>query len=165
MSWSKIEKVLYSIVRVCTVLVTTWVVALAFMQVIFRFVLHVSVPWTEEVARAFYIWIVFIGVVLVERDDSQVRTTLLLEALPLKVHLVLEFVIRILQIGFNLILFYGSILAVRSETGFLSSLPHISLKIFYIPMLVGIPCGMIYQIVHLIQAKKIVYEKREVKEV
>ena len=162
MSWSSIEKVLYGVVKTCAVLVTFWVVALIFMQVIFRFVLHISVPWTEEVARAFYIWIVFIGVVLVERDDSQIRTTLLLEALPVGVHLVLEIVIRVLQIGFNLILFYGSILALGSETGFLSSLPHISLKIFYIPMLIGIPCEMSYQIVHLKHAKSVIYRKREV---
>ena len=165
MSWSSMEKVLYGIVKTCAVLVTLWVVILTFMQVIFRFILHISVPWTEEVARAFYIWIVFIGVVLVERDDSQIRTTLLLEALPVRIHLGLEIVIRVLQIGFNLILFYGSILALSSETGFLSSLPHISLKLFYIPMLIGIPCEMIYQAVHLKHAKTVFYRKREVGQV
>lgn len=36
-------------------------VALVVTQIFCRFVINVSVPWTEEMARLCFVWIIFLG--------------------------------------------------------------------------------------------------------
>jgi len=51
--------------------------ALVTSQVVFRYVLQVSVPWTEEAARWFYAWQVFLGSALAMRARIHLRSRLL----------------------------------------------------------------------------------------
>ncbi len=43
----------------CSLLVAT--VGVTFTQVVFRYLLHISLAWTEELARYFFIWLVMLG--------------------------------------------------------------------------------------------------------
>jgi TRAP-type C4-dicarboxylate transport system permease small subunit len=52
------------------------------LQVFFRYVLEVSVPWTEEAARWFYAYQIFLGCAIAAREGMDVRTTLILDRLP-----------------------------------------------------------------------------------
>jgi C4-dicarboxylate transporter DctQ subunit len=36
-------------------------IVLCFLQVLFRYVLKISAPWTEELSRYFMVWLIFIG--------------------------------------------------------------------------------------------------------
>lgn len=55
---------------------------LAIAQVFFRYVMNISVPWTEEGARWFYIWQVFLGSVLAMKHQLHLRMTFLRDKIP-----------------------------------------------------------------------------------
>jgi TRAP-type C4-dicarboxylate transport system permease small subunit len=45
------------------------------LQVIFRYFLKLSVPWTEELARFSIIWTVFLGTAIAFHDNEHIRVT------------------------------------------------------------------------------------------
>ena len=53
-------------------------------QVITRFVLQTSAPWTEESARYIFIWMTFIGAAYAAKKGSHIRIDLLDTYLPYK---------------------------------------------------------------------------------
>jgi TRAP-type transport system small permease protein len=60
----------------------TCMLVLVIAQVFFRYVLAVSVPWTEEAARWFYAYQIFLGCVIATRERLEVRTTIFLDRFP-----------------------------------------------------------------------------------
>jgi len=60
---------------------------LIFAQVIFRFVIFVALPWTEELARYLMIWMAMLGAPLALRLDQHIGVGLVLERLPRRVRL------------------------------------------------------------------------------
>ena len=49
--WQKLDKIMAGIGTVLSVISVGIVVILGILQVLFRFVLKISVPWTEEMMR------------------------------------------------------------------------------------------------------------------
>lgn len=52
-------------------------VAVIFMQVVFRYCLNNALPWPEEMARYLFIWISYLGVAVCMGDDSHLRVTVI----------------------------------------------------------------------------------------
>ena len=148
--WQKLDRIMAGIGTVLSVISVGIVVILGILQVLFRFVLKVSVPWTEEMMRALFIYIVFFGLILVERENGEVRTTMLIEKLPYKAYHVWESVVAVLSILFNLLVLIGCFQAMKVTNTTLSALPQISMRMFFYPMVISLPLMVIYQIYHMI---------------
>ena len=148
--WQKLDKIMAGIGTVLSVISVGVVVILGILQVLFRFILKVSVPWTEEMMRALFIYIVFFGLILVERENGEVRTTMLIEKLPYKAYHVWESVVAVLSILFNVLVLVGCFQAMKVTNTTLSALPQISMRMFFYPMVISLPLMVIYQIYHMI---------------
>ncbi len=148
--WQKLDRIMAGIGTVLSVISVGIVVVLGILQVLFRFVLKVSVPWTEEMMRALFIYIVFFGLILVERENGEVRTTMLIEKLPYKAYHVWESVVAVLSILFNVLVLIGCFQAMKVTNTTLSALPQISMRMFFYPMVISLPLMVIYQIYHMI---------------
>lgn len=148
--WQKLDRIMAGIGTVLSVISVGVVVILGILQVLFRFILKVSVPWTEEMMRALFIYIVFFGLILVERENGEVRTTMLIEKLTYKTYHVWESVVSALSILFNVLVIVGCFQAMKVTNTTLSALPQISMKMFFYPMVIGLPLMVIYQIYHMI---------------
>lgn len=148
--WQKLDRIMAGIGTVLSVISVGVVVILGILQVIFRFILKVSVPWTEEMMRALFIYIVFFGLILVERENGEVRTTMLIEKLPYKAYHVWESIVSALSILFNVLVIVGCFQAMKVTNTTLSALPQISMKMFFYPMVISLPLMVIYQIYHMI---------------
>lgn len=61
-----------------------------FLQVLTRFVIKMPLPWTEEVARFLFIWMVFLGSAVGVRKVMHYRIVMLIDALPIKIKSILE---------------------------------------------------------------------------
>ncbi len=143
-------------------LVVVCMILLATSQIVFRYVLSVSVPWTEEVARVFFVWMIFFGTCLVEEDGSQIRTQLVVENLPRPLQLVWETVITLNSIAFQAILFVGGILSWDSaEWIALGSLSWLSYRVFFIPVYIASPMCIFFMINNLVIRKRRLYPKAE----
>ena len=148
--WQKLDRIMAGIGTVLSVISVGVVVILGILQVLFRFVLKVSVPWTEEMMRALFIYIVFFGLILVERENGEVRTTMLIEKLPYKAYHVWESVVAVLSILFNVLVLIGCFQAMKVTNTTLSALPQISMRMFFYPMVISLPLMVIYQIYHMV---------------
>jgi TRAP-type C4-dicarboxylate transport system permease small subunit len=127
-------------------------VLLALAQILFRYVLEISVPWTEEVARMVYSFMIFTGVILVESENGHMKTTFLINKLPVERRIIFQSVINFMSIVFCGGLTYGAIRMIRSSWTYkMGSLPMISTAVVYIPIIIGMPLVIYYlvkQIVH-----------------
>lgn len=52
------------------------------LQVLARYVLRVSIPWTEEISRYLLVLMTFVGAALALRDRQHIAITFLLDRLP-----------------------------------------------------------------------------------
>jgi TRAP-type transport system small permease protein len=53
-----------------------------FIQVLVRFVLKLPIPWTEEVSRIAFVYIIFIGATIAVREKAHINADFLLVMLP-----------------------------------------------------------------------------------
>lgn len=47
------------------------------IQIVYRWILKVSVPWTDEVARYIFVWVCWIGAAAAMRENSHIDVTLI----------------------------------------------------------------------------------------
>lgn len=147
-------KVLQIFDKICITMLVILVI-LALLQVFFRYVLKVSVPWTEEAARMFYSFLIFTGVVLVEAENGQMKTTFFLEKLPVKVRFIIQAIINGVSILFCSGLIYGAIKMARSSWSYrMGSIPFLSTAVVYIPIIICMPFVILYLILQMIHFKE-----------
>ena len=119
---------------------------LVFLQVLFRH-LHISVVWTEEVARIFFVWMMTFGIVVVEQENSQTSTELIINRLSPKAFLVWKGIITLFEVLFMLSLFVGSIISLPQVKMInLGTIRALDYRLLYYPMLLCAPLVMWYLI-------------------
>jgi len=117
------------------------------MQIVFRFILRISVPWTEELARLAVIWMTFFGIVLVQADRESIRTDFFVNKLPLKVKYLLEKLTNLASIVLLLVILRGSIDMLEFTYGVtMSSIIWLSSSVLYYPVIIAIPLLIVYLI-------------------
>lgn len=84
------------------------------LQVVFRYILQLIAPWTEELARFACIWAVFLGAAVCFEERAHITIDFVINRVSRKVTRRLLLLINIFATStFVLIAFYGSILLVR----------------------------------------------------
>ncbi len=124
----------------------------ALLQILFRFVLKISVPWTEELARILYVWTIFLVIILVEAEDNQIKTTFLINKLSLRYRFFIQVGINIFCILFEICLAIGAIkMLVQARTMNFGTMPFLPVSILYVPIVISCPLVIWYlsrQLVH-----------------
>lgn len=83
--------------------------ALVILQVSTRYVLHSSLPWTEEVARMVLVWLVMIGAAIAAERKEQYAISFIFDRLRGSTRLVVLMATNLLGVAFLLALvFYGA---------------------------------------------------------
>jgi TRAP-type C4-dicarboxylate transport system permease small subunit len=88
--------------------------ALVNVQILCRFVLAVSVPWTEEVSRLLFIWLAYLGAAIGLREGTMIVIDTVPELLGRRGRRVLDPPVRLLSFAVVAFLFAASIPLVRS---------------------------------------------------
>lgn len=119
---------------------------LVLMQVIFRH-LHISVVWTEEVARIFFVWMMTFGIVVVEQENNQTSTELVINHFSPKLYLAWKCVITVFEVLFMVSLFVGSIISLPQVKMInLGTIRALDYRLLYYPMLLCAPLVIWYLI-------------------
>ncbi len=71
------------------------------LQVFFRYVLHASLTWTEELSRFAFVWTIYVGACLAAKQHQHIRVTVQMRLLPVSVRPYLWMVSDIVWIIFN----------------------------------------------------------------
>jgi TRAP-type C4-dicarboxylate transport system permease small subunit len=104
--WAVLEGVVLAVFAVMLILVTA--------QVFFRYILQVSVPWTEEAARWFYAWQIFLGSALAMKRGLHLRATFVVDRFPARLRAAIEVVTALAGVLFLAGIGWGSLLMIRA---------------------------------------------------
>ena len=107
-------------------------------QVVFRYVLRVSVPWTEEAARWFYAWQIFLGSSLAMRHRLHLQITVLLDRVTGRPRACLDFLTALTGLGFLAGIIWGSLLMIRAVYPVQAGSFPISTSYLYLSIPVGL---------------------------
>lgn len=82
----------------------------ALAQVLFRYVLHWSIDWTEEGARVLFLIAVLLGIALAVREREHIAVPFLLDRLPRRLKALARMLIAALTLLFLAMLGWGALL-------------------------------------------------------
>jgi len=83
-------------------------IAITFLQVVFRYLLAAPLPWSEEAARYCFVWIVFLGAALGLQRGVHLGVDLVVNRLPARMQRAISILCDILIAGFALSIIYAS---------------------------------------------------------
>jgi TRAP-type transport system small permease protein len=116
------------------------------LQVLYRYVLELPSPWTEEMARYLFVWSAFLAAAVSVGRDDQFFIPAFIERLPARPRRMLQVMIDILQLCFALVMVrFGSVMADRMMMARSPVLP-IPQGVAYMV----IPIAGFYMAVHLV---------------
>lgn len=132
---------------ICAVLITLMCIVV-FMQVVCRFVLKSSLPWSEEMSRYLQVYITYFGTAYGIQTGAHLGIEAFTLLLPKKARKALEIVVQFVSMGVcALILKFGADIVVKQmASGQLS--PAMRIPMYYI--YVAIPIGMAFCIIRYI---------------
>ncbi|MCE2523794.1 MAG: TRAP transporter small permease [Rhodobacteraceae bacterium] len=87
------SKILSALLRVATfsiILISVLMVVVTLAQVIFRYVISAPLPWSEELARYCFVWIVFLGGAIGLSRGIHLGVDLFINLLPERVQVCLD---------------------------------------------------------------------------
>jgi TRAP-type C4-dicarboxylate transport system permease small subunit len=122
------------------------------LQVIFRYTLQFSAPWTEEVARYLYVYLTFIGSAIVMKEGNHIVIDLLLNRLPLPIRRWVGVLIQTGILVFLIEFIVGNIQMTSVSSSVTSaSLVWFKMSYLYIGMNLGVILMAIYTVGNLIK--------------
>jgi C4-dicarboxylate transporter, DctQ subunit len=116
------------------------------LQIVFRFLIHIPFPWSEEIARYLMIWTGMLGSFVALRQGRHIGVTLFIERLPAQWAAKVTLFVQIATIAFLLVVAkYGFALAIFNTT---QRSPAMQIPMLY-PYL-AIPVGAALMIIELL---------------
>ena len=118
-----------------------------FLQVVFRFLFKYPLPWSQDVIRICFVYLVFFGAAYCVKEKAHLNVDVLLTALKPRTRLILEIIINVALLGFFIvIIYYGFQFVSTGQDQYAPYLP-IPMSIFYL----SVPLSGIFMIYYLIQ--------------
>jgi len=117
-----------------------------FLQVIYRYVFHASLPWSEEFARYLLIYLTFLGASVAVKKNAHIGVEAIVKLLPHSVAKAAEWIANVLSFLFFAILVVCGSKVVKVTLMQLS--PAMKVKMGYIYLAIVI--GGILMMIHLL---------------
>ena len=118
-------------------------VIIVFAQVIARYILNNSIPWSEELARYLFVWISWLGTAYAAKNKSHLRIQLLKEKL------ILELVVYAVWIVFAVFLAIRGFMILKTILTFSQKSPALGLPMQYV--YAAVPVGCCLMVVRLLE--------------
>lgn len=107
------------------------------VQVFWRYVLNNPLSWPEEVARALFIWISYLGLIKVVREQSSYRIDFLAMRMPGPLRLAVATVVDLVTLTFFVAVIAHAGLVIRSNWSMTTSIP-MPINVIYLSLPVAI---------------------------
>lgn len=118
---------------------------ITFLAVIFRFLLHSPLTWSEEAARYMMVWVTYLGAGIAVKKGRHIGVTMFINRVPLVLRKPLIFFAELMIVIFLILLVYQGInllLTLRTQISPAMGLPMV------IPYF-AIPFGCLYMVLHV----------------
>ena len=140
-------RILHRLLEAAAVLCLALVLVIVFLQVIFRYLFHVSVPFTEKAARYFGVWLVFTGGAALVANDGHIRLTFLVDLAGRAGRTVLLALSALLVLAFNAILLIGGIHMIPLNWNQSATTLPVTVSVLYIAVALCAACSILF-VVH-----------------
>lgn len=120
------------------------IVVVVFGQVVMRYVLRDVPPWTEELARAIFSWIVFLGTPVAYRYKAHIVIDLIVSRISNQSRRILGVGILVVMAVFLGFVLVEGMVNLWLAKGDLSPVMEVSMAILYLPLPVGIGLTLLY---------------------
>jgi TRAP-type C4-dicarboxylate transport system permease small subunit len=141
-------RLIWKLIDVTALVAFSMMLALVTLQVVFRYIVQISVPWTEEAARWFYAWQIFLGSSLAMRARLHLQITVLLDRFSGRPRALLELLSALTGLGFLAGIIWGSVLMMRAVYPVQAGSFPVSTSYLYL----SIPVGLIAMLILTAQA-------------
>jgi C4-dicarboxylate transporter DctQ subunit len=125
--------------KVSVIAISVLMIGVTLLQVIFRYVLAASLPWSEELARYCFVWIVFLGAAIGLDRGFHLGVDLFVNLLPEKIRTGLDILCSALIACFSIAVTYASFPVISMNL--LQRSPALGVQMTWI--YVAIPTSMI----------------------
>lgn len=85
-------------------------IALVFFNAILRYFFDSGIAWSEEFARICFVYMIFLGIILVARDKGHLTVDILITNLPEKIKLIFSICTNLLILVSMAFIAYGAVL-------------------------------------------------------
>jgi len=99
-----IEQILNIMIALCIAGMTI----LIFTNVILRYIFHSGITWAEEMSRFMFIWMVFLGSILVLKEGTHIGVDMLVRRVPENLRKLLLFIGNLIILAIAFIVLKGS---------------------------------------------------------
>ena len=147
---SLVLSALLSLAKISVIGISVVMVVVTLSQVIFRYVLTAPLPWSEELARYCFVWIVFLGAAIGLERGIHLGVDLFVNLLPGKLQAGLEVLSNVLIGCLAMAIIYASFPVI--EMNFLQRSPAMGVQMSWI--YAAIPVSMV--LIFLICTERIV---------
>lgn len=142
----KLELYLYTGVKWTAVLMFSIMVSLCLLQVISRYVLKISLSFTEELSRFLFIWISCLGTAMALKKHQHVKMDLLISIFPSSARIFLESAVSIFTLFIYMILVYSGICVMAKTMNQTSAAMNLPMGLVYAAVPVSFTVMILFQI-------------------
>jgi TRAP-type C4-dicarboxylate transport system permease small subunit len=121
----------------CLVLLFLIVIFCIAVQVFYRYALNHPLPWTEELAKLAFIWMLFLGLFLAERDNIHIAVDFFLDRLPLGMQKPVRIAVELFGIVVLFVVSFYSFRFIEIQKAMRSVALNISMMYFALPVPIG----------------------------
>jgi len=119
-------------------------------QVLFRYVLRISVPWTEELARILFIQTMFFGIAVAIRENEHIVVDFLFKKMNIRLQVVGHLLYNAAIFIFLCFLARGTLAMTKMTWGsYMISLDWIRTGYLYMGELIAIVCMLLYIVIKI----------------
>ncbi len=141
---SRVLTLLINAAKLSVVVISVVMIAVTLAQVVFRYVIAAPLPWSEELARYCFVWIVFLGGAIGLSRGVHLGVDLLVNAMPAPVRRGMDVLTNVLIAAFAATVIYASV-PVLNMNVFQRS-PALGLQMTYVYVAIPISMGLIFLI-------------------
>lgn len=140
-----IDKVINKILRFIVIIMLSVMSVVVFAQVLFRIV-HLSIPWSEELSKYLLIWSTFLGAAICIRKGSLVGLEFLKNSMSEEKQKILQTILNLIVCAMLLFLINVGFWAVRRVWFQITPVLKLSMGLMYAP----IPIGSVFMLINQI---------------
>ncbi len=138
---SVVLRAILTLAKAAIIVISVVMICVTLAQVVFRYVIAAPLPWSEELARYCFVWIVFLGGAVGLARGIHLGVDLVVNALPPPLRRAMDALTSLLIGGFAVVVIYAS-LPVLNMNMFQRS-PALGVQMTYIYIAIPISMGLI----------------------
>ena len=151
-----IDKVINKILRFIVIIMLSVMSVVVFAQVLFRIV-HLSIPWSEELSKYLLIWSTFLGAAICIRKGSLVGLEFLKNSMSEEKQKILQTILNLIVCAMLLFLINVGFWAVRRVWFQITPVLKLSMGLMY----AAIPIGSVFMLINQILVTIYLWKREE----